>query len=105
VNAPLGEADLTDAPDWLYALMEKPILSKPPLSAKEAKAISLRPAPTDDPHIDRKQAYAMAALEREAEAVASSAEGVATTGSMWLRMPSEISSEKRSSLRWRSGKR
>lgn len=75
VNAPLGEADLTDAPDWLYALMEKPVLSKSPPSAGEAKSISSCPAPTDDPLIGRKRAYAMAALEREAEAVASSAEG------------------------------
>ena len=70
LNEPLGEADLTDAPEWL---LDKPIPPEPPAQAEGAPS-SPQPA-ADDPLFAHKRAYALAALEREAEAVASSPKG------------------------------
>jgi hypothetical protein len=71
VNAPLGEADLTDAPDWLLDLIDKP---PPPPAQAESAPFSPQPA-ADDHLYTRRVAYARAALEREAEAVAAAQEG------------------------------
>lgn len=73
VNGSLGEADLTDAPDWLLALIDKPAPPEPPTDI-EGAPYSPQPA-ADDPLFARRRAYALAALEREAEAVATAQEG------------------------------
>ncbi|MFG1329628.1 DUF3987 domain-containing protein [Xanthobacter autotrophicus] len=68
LSVPFADTDFPDAPDWLYRLIERP---KPePVSAPSPP---IRPLPdTLDP---RRLAYAQSALEREAKAVASAAEG------------------------------
>ncbi|WP_454917103.1 DUF3987 domain-containing protein [Xanthobacter sediminis] len=73
VNSPLGEADLTDAPDWLLDLIEKPAPPEPPAQAEGAP--SSPPRAADDPLFARRRAYAVSALEREAEAVSTAQEG------------------------------
>ncbi|MFG1393292.1 DUF3987 domain-containing protein [Xanthobacter agilis] len=71
VNNPLGEADLTDAPDWLLDLIDKP----PPPPAQAESAPSAPQPAADDPLFPLKRAYTVAALEREVEAVATAQEG------------------------------
>lgn len=73
VNGSFGEADLTEAPEWLLDLLDKPAPHEPPAQVEGAPS-SPKPR-NDDPLFARRRAYAVAALEREAEAVATAQEG------------------------------
>ncbi|MFG1350115.1 DUF3987 domain-containing protein [Xanthobacter autotrophicus] len=68
LSVPFADTDFPDAPDWLYRLIERP---KPEPASAPSPAIRLLPD-TLDP---RRLAYARSALDREAKAVASAAEG------------------------------
>lgn len=78
IGEELGEGDLSDAPDWLLDLLDKPKgqVREPPAATEDAPpppSGSIAAAP--DPCADRKRSYALAALDREAAAVATTAEG------------------------------